>query len=281
MNSDDLIQKYSLKNSKFMDLYGINVHYCDEGRGEVILLLHGVFSSLHTFNKWTEILSQSYRVIRLDLPGFGLTGPSIDNEYAIDLYVGYVKKFMDNLGVQNFHIAGNSLGGWIAWEFAVANQDRVKKMILINSAGYITGWNYPLPFIIAQTPVLRKVFNYEIVPKVVVRRFLRQVIIDQSIVSDDLVNRYYDIIHREGNLEAFLRIANSKFTQNTNALKNLKTSTFVLWGSEDAWISSNDAEKFRKDLQHVSVKVYPGVGHIPMEEIPYDSASDILNFLKK
>ena len=74
MNSDDLIQKYSLKNSKFMDLYGINVHYCDEGRGEVILLLHGVFSSLHTFNKWTEILSQSYRVIRLDLPGFGLTG---------------------------------------------------------------------------------------------------------------------------------------------------------------------------------------------------------------
>ena len=275
MNSDDLIQKYSLKNSKFMDLYGINVHYCDEGRGEVILLLHGVFSSLHTFNKWTEILSQSYRVIRLDLPGFGLTGPSIDNEYAIDLYVGYVKKFMDYLGVQNFHIAGNSLGGWIAWEFAVANQDRVKKMILINSAGYITGWNYPLPFIIAQTPVLRKVFNYEIVPKVVVRRFLRQVIIDQSIVSDDLVNRYYDIIHREGNFEAFLRIANSKFIQNTNALKNLKTSTLVLWGSEDAWISSNDAEKFRKDLQHVSVKVYPGVGHIPMEEIPDESASDL------
>ena len=257
------------------------MHYCDEGRGEVILLLHGVFSSLHTFNKWTEILSQSYRVIRLDLPGFGLTGPSIDNEYAIDLYVGYVKKFMENLGVQNFHIAGNSLGGWIAWEFAVANEDRVKKMILINSAGYITGWNYPLPFIIAQTPVLRKVFNYEIVPKVVVRRFLRQVIIDQSIVSDDLVNRYYDIIHREGNLEAFLRIANSKFTQNTNALKNLKTSTLVLWGSEDAWVSSNDAEKFRKDLQHVSVKVYSGVGHIPMEEIPDESASDILNFLKK
>ena len=281
MNSNELILKYSLKDSKFMDLCGINVHYCDEGSGEVILLLHGVFSSLHTYNKWTEILSQSYRVIRLDLPGFGLTGPSIDNEYAIDLYVGYVKKFMDNLGVQNFHIAGNSFGGWIAWEFAVANEERVKKMILINSAGYITGWNNPLPLIIAQTPVLRKVFNFKIVPKVVVRRFLRQVIIDQSIVSDNLVNRYYDIIHREGNFEAFLRIANSKFIQNTNALKNLKISTLVLWGSEDAWISSNDAEKFQNDLQHVSVKVYPGVGHIPMEEVPSESALDVLNFLKK
>ena len=109
MNSDELIKKYSLPNSKFMELYGINVHYCDEGSGDVILLLHGVFSSLHTFDKWAEILSQSYRVIRLDLPGFGLTGPCIDNEYAIDLYVGYLKKFMDNLGVKNFHIAGNSL----------------------------------------------------------------------------------------------------------------------------------------------------------------------------
>tara|TARA_B100000963_G_scaffold341894_1_gene342123 strand:+ start:71 stop:448 length:378 start_codon:yes stop_codon:yes gene_type:complete len=118
-------------------------------------------------------------------------------------------------------------------------------MILINSAGYITGWNYPLPFIIAQIPVLRKVFNYEIVPKVVVRRFLRQVIIDQSIVSDDLVYRYYDIIYREVNFEAFLRIANSKFIENTNALKNIKTSTLVLWGSEDPWISSKTLKSFK------------------------------------
>ena len=70
MNSDDLIQKYSLKNSKFMDLYGINVHYCDEGRGEVILLLHGVFSSLHTFNKWTEILSQSKFNFVVQMPNY-------------------------------------------------------------------------------------------------------------------------------------------------------------------------------------------------------------------
>ena len=281
MNSNELIQKYSLVNSKFMELFGVKVHYCDEGSGEVILLLHGVFSSLHTFNRWAEILSKSYRVIRLDLPGFGLTGPSVDNEYAFDLYVGYLSKFMDNLGVRDFHIAGNSFGGWIAWEYAVSNEDRVKKMILIDSAGYVTGRNYPLPFIIAQTPVLRNVFSYEIAPKFVVRRFLRQVIKDHAVVSDQLVNQYYDIIHRKGNLKAFLRIANSKFVQNTRALKSLKTSTLVLWGSEDAWISSSDAERFRNDLQHVSVKVYAGVGHIPMEEIPEESALDVLNFLKK
>ena len=151
-----------------MDLYGINIHYSDEGSGDVILLLHGVFSSLHTFNKWAEHLCKSYRVIRIDLPGFGLTGPSIDNEYGMDLYIGYIRKFMDNLGVDKFHIAGNSLGGWIAWEFAVAHEERINKMVLVNAAGYVSGGSYPLPFVIAQTPVLRQVFNYEIVPKVVV-----------------------------------------------------------------------------------------------------------------
>ena len=281
MQTQELIQKYSLKCSKFMDLYGINIHYSDEGSGDVILLLHGVFSSLHTFNKWSEHLCKSYRVIRIDLPGFGLTGPSIDNEYGMDLYIGYIRKFMDNLGIDKFHIGGNSLGGWIAWEFAVAHEERINKMVLVNAAGYVSGGNYPLPFVIAQTPVLRQVFNYEIVPKVVVRRFLRQVIKDQYVVTDHLVDRYYDIIHREGNLEAFSRIANSKFIQNTHALRNIETPTLVLWGDEDAWISYHDAEKFKNDLKNVTVKIYKGVGHIPMEEIPELTANDVLNFLKK
>ena len=281
MQTQELIQKYSLKCSKFMDLYGINIHYSDEGSGDVILLLHGVFSSLHTFNKWSEHLCKYYRVIRIDLPGFGLTGPSIDNEYGMDLYIGYIRKFMDNLGIDKFHIGGNSLGGWIAWEFAVAHEERINKMVLVNAAGYVSGGNYPLPFVIAQTPVLRQVFNYEIVPKVVVRRFLRQVIKDQYVVTDHLVDRYYDIIHREGNLEAFSRIANSKFIQNTNALRNIETPTLVLWGDEDAWISYHDAEKFKNDLKNVTVKIYKGVGHIPMEEIPELTANDVLNFLKK
>lgn len=281
MQTQELIQKYSLKCSKFMDLYGINIHYSDEGSGDVILLLHGVFSSLHTFNKWAEHLCKYYRVIRIDLPGFGLTGPSIDNEYGMDLYIGYIRKFMDNLGIDKFHIGGNSLGGWIAWEFAVAHEERINKMVLVNAAGYVSGGNYPLPFVIAQTPVLRQVFNYEIVPKVVVRRFLRQVIKDQYVVTDHLVDRYYDIIHREGNLEAFSRIANSKFIQNTNALRNIETPTLVLWGDEDAWISHHDAEKFKNDLKNVTVKIYKGVGHIPMEEIPELTANDVLNFLKK
>ena len=75
--------------------------------------------------------------------------------------------------------------------------------------------------------------------------------------------------------------SNSKFIQNTHALRNIETPTLVLWGDEDAWISHHDAEKFKNDLKNVTVKIYEGVGHIPMEEIPELTANDVLNFLKK
>ena len=131
MELKELIEKYTLPDSKFMDLYGIKIHYTDQGKGDVILLLHGVFSSLHTFDNWANKLSENHRVIRVDLPGFGLTGPWTDNEYSINRYIEFIKEFMDKLDINKFHIAGSSLGGWIAWEFAVAMEHRIDKMILI------------------------------------------------------------------------------------------------------------------------------------------------------
>ena len=279
MELKELIEKYTLKDSKFMDLNGIKIHYADQGKGDVILLLHGVLSSLHTFDYWAKTLSKSHRVIRVDLPGFGLTGPWTDNTYNIKLYTEFIKEFMDKLGINKFHIAGNSLGGWIAWECAVAMEHRINKMILINSAGYITKPKYPLPFIIAKTPILSKVFNYPLVPKIVVRKILKQVIYDPSILTDEVVDRYYDLAHRKGNLEAFKIITNSKYTQNTNSLSKIKTSTLVIWGDKDSWISVKDAESFKNDLQNAKVIIYKEVGHIPMEENPEESCKDALDFL--
>lgn len=279
MELKELIEKYTLKDSKFMDLYGIKIHYTDQGKGDVILLLHGVLSSLHTFDNWANKLSENHRVIRVDLPGFGLTGPWTDNEYSINRYTEFIKKFMDKLNINKFHIAGSSLGGWIAWEFAVAMEHRIDKMILINSAGYINQGKYPWPFIIAKTPVLNQILNYQLVPKFVARKILKEVIYDSRIISDELVNRYYDLSHRKGNLKAFKTIANLPFKQNTDALKKISTSTLLLWGDKDSWISLKDVDSFKNDLQNAKVIIYKEVGHIPMEEIPEKSCKDALDFL--
>lgn len=274
---EDIISKYTDENSKYIDINGLNVHYKDEGEGEVLVLLHGTFSSLHTFDSWARILKKKYRVIRLDLPGFGITGPSSKNEYSISIFLDFIENFLNLLGVEKYHLAGNSLGGWLAWELAIKAKERIGKLILLNSAGYINDKNYPLPFVIAQTPVLRNVFNY--IPKAVVRRFIRQVFNNQAVVTDELVERYYCLIQREGNLNAFISIANSNLKQNTKSLQYLDVPVLIMWGQKDKWISPEHALFFEKDIPNSRVVIYEDVGHVPMEEIPEKSASDLSKFL--
>lgn len=181
------------------------------------------------------------------------------------------------LNVNKYHLAGNSLGGWLAWELALKAKDKIGKLVLLNAAGYINDKNYPLPFVIAQTPVLRNVFNY--IPKAVVRRFIRQVFNDQAVVTDELVERYYCLIQREGNLNAFISIANSKLKQNTESLNYLDIPVLIMWGDKDRWISPEHALFFKNDISNSRVLMYKDVGHIPMEEIPEKSANDLIEFL--
>lgn len=274
---EELIQKYTNEESKWIDVLGVNVHYRDEGSGPVLLLIHGTFSSLHTYDDWTKHLKTKFRIIRFDMPGFGLTGPNPSDEYSIELFVSFFKNFLDQLEIKECSVVGNSLGGWLAWEYALSDQERVKKLILLDAAGYINDNNYPLPFVIAQTPVLRNVFNF--IPKAVVRRFTRQVFFDQTKVTENVIERYYNLIHREGNKEAFVKIANTRYKQNTHSLRDLKIPVLVQWGHEDRWLDVEHAYKFQKDIPDCQLIIYEEVGHIPMEEIPEESALDAMEFL--
>ena len=279
MTTDELKEKYTYETSNFVTIDGLGVHYCDEGVGKVILLVHGTFSSLHTFDDWNEILKKQYRVIRLDLPGFGLTGPSPSYEYSIEDYSDFLDAFLEKLNIKSCSLAGSSLGGWICWEFAVKYENRVDELILINSAGYIGEKSMPLPFVIAKTPVLRNVFNY--VPRAVVRRFLRQVFEDQSKVTDKVVNRHYDLFHREGNKEAFVKLANSDHVYNTDRLTQLSIPVLIMWGANDNWINVKHSRNFERDIPNSEVVIYENVGHVPMEEIPEKSAADLISFLER
>lgn len=279
MSVEELIEKYTDEDSNFIEIDGLKVHYKDEGdrNAQPFVLIHGTFASLHAFDEWAKILKKQFRVIRMDLPGFGITGPNPNEKYSIEKYDEFIYKFIQELGVTSCYLAGNSLGGWLAWEFALQHQDCVDKLILIDAAGYINDKNLPLPFVIAQTPVLRNIFNF--VPLAVVRRFVRQVFCNQSKVTDELVQRYFDLFHRDGNKEAFVKIANTYYVQNTHSLFQLKVPTLVLWGEKDNWLNVEQSEKFMEDLPNAKRIVYENVGHVPMEEIPEKSAEDVLNFL--
>ena len=275
----DLLFKYTTDASRFLVIDNMMIHYRDEGEGDVLLLLHGAFSSLHTFNDWNKQLKKHYRVVRLDLMGFGLTGPNDANDYSIENHVRVLKTFLNILKIEKCHIVGNSLGGWLAWEFSYRYPKKVDKLVLIDSAGFLEEENDPLPYKFARTPVFGKIIKYVVRPQIL-EQFLRQVYFDQSKVTEQLITRYYELFTREGNPDAFLNFVNNPMPDNTATLKHITNETLILWGREDMWIPVHNAYRFHSLLINSKLKIYPKVGHLPMEEIPEESLLDVMNFLE-
>jgi pimeloyl-ACP methyl ester carboxylesterase len=275
----DLLFKYTTDASRFLVIANMMIHYRDEGEGDVLLLLHGAFSSLHTFNEWNKSLKKHYRVIRLDLMGFGLTGPNDANDYSMENHIRVLKTFLNILKIEKCHVVGNSLGGWLAWEFTYRYPQKVDKLVLIDSAGFLEEENVPIPFKLARTPVFGRIIKYVVRPQIL-EQFLRQVYFDQSKVTEQLITRYYELFNREGNPDAFLKLVNQPVSDNTAALKHINNKTLILWGREDMWIPVHNAYRFHAMLNNSTLKIYPKVGHIPMEEIPEESLLDVMNFLE-
>lgn len=272
------LQKYANEQSRFLVIDGSLVHFRVEGKGSPLLLIHGAFSSLHTFDQWASILSKKNQVIRLDLPGFGLSGSRIDHDYSMEKFVNFLSQFLQIIGIKKCHLVGSSLGGWLAWEFVLKYPGRVNKLALISSAGFLEDRNVPLPFKMARTPFIGKVIKYA-VKKNVLEQFVRQVYADENKVTPELVDRYYDLFSRDGNPEAFLSLANGKYKDHTKKLKNIKCPTLILWGEEDIWLPLENGYKFRDRIPQAKLIIYEGVGHVPMEEIPIDTAKDLQAFL--
>ncbi|MEZ4913163.1 MAG: alpha/beta hydrolase [Chitinophagales bacterium] len=275
-----LLIKYTNSASRFMVIDGAMIHYRDEGSGYPILLIHGSFSSLHTFNAWANELSLHYRVIRLDLQGFGLSDPREYIENPVEEFKSLLTRFLNILGVYNCHIAGSSLGGWIAWEFALAYPERIKKLVLIDAAGYLDKDNIPLPFKMAQAPFAGSMMRMAL-RRDLIEYFIKQVYADASKISTQLIDRYYELFMRKGNPEAFISLVNARYKDHSLHLKHLQTPTLILWGEADKWLGIKNAYRFEKDIPFAELITYPNVGHVPMEEIPEKSVHDVIRFLNK
>jgi pimeloyl-ACP methyl ester carboxylesterase len=280
---EQLKAKYALIPSQFIEVEGLQVHYRDEGVREdsvPIVLIHGTGSSLHTWDGWVDGLKSKHRVIRFDLPAFGLTGPNKTGDYSQRYYVGFVRALLSKLKVGRCIVAGNSLGGEITWEYAMAYPDQVKKMILVDAAGYPRNpKSMPIGFKLAQTPVLKHLVKY-ITPYSLVESSILNVYGDKSKVTPALVQRYYDMTLREGNRQALVdRMGQFVPDSNFVRLPLLHTPTLVLWGELDMLIPVEAAEHFHRDLPDDSLVVMKGLGHVPMEEDAAGSVRVVMDFI--
>lgn len=270
---------YALPESKFIELAGQRVHYTDEGKGEVVVLVHGTAASLHTWQAWVQGLKKDFRVIRMDLPAFGLTGPAADRNYSIASYVRFLENFFAALKIKQVSLVGNSLGGQIAWHFAAAHPDDVNKLILIDSAGLPRLNEIPVPIRIARMPVAGSL-GLVLSPRFLVRNSLKEVYFDRTKVTEELVTRYQTLALREGNRQAFVDRAQQLEDDQGKGIERIKIPTLIMWGRYDQWIPVAQAENFRKKLPWSQVIIYDNAGHIPHEEIPEQTLADAVKFLK-
>ncbi len=280
----ELIPIYANSSSQFMSILGMQVHYRDQGvqsDSVPLILLHGMSSSLNTWDSVVFYLANHRRVISLDLPGFGLTGPSPENMYNFDYYNKFIDSFTRRLQLTKFTLVGNSMGGSIAWNYALFNPAVVDKLVLIDAAGYPKrGESGSLGFKIASSPVINNILLFA-TPKALVRKSLETIYFDQYRVTDAQVERFHDMAIREGNRAAALLIFKGSFgtSQFKGKIKEIKTPTLVLWGDKDNLISVENAYQFNQDIKGSKLEVYPNVGHVPMEEVPERVAKSILDFI--
>jgi pimeloyl-ACP methyl ester carboxylesterase len=276
---DSLKIQYTDSNSHFMSVDGLEVHYKDEGSGTPIILLHGTSASLHTWDGWTkELIKNNYRVIRMDLPAFGITGANKDNLYDLPSYSKFLTDFVNQLELDKFILAGNSLGGSISWYYTSNNPEKVQKLILLDPAGFPSKKERPLVFELAEIPILNQILKH-ITPKSLIKDNLEQVYFDDSKVTENLVDRYHQMILREGSRAAFIERAKLEGQDYTELLYTIKSPTLIIWGEDDLWIPVEDSFKFKERMANSSLVIMKETGHVPMEEKPIESVALALSFL--
>lgn len=285
---EELVAAYTTPASQFITLPdGASAHVRDEGNkaGPALVLVHGSNSSLQTWEPWVKLLGGQYRIISLDLPGHGLTGAVPNGDYSRDGMVAFVHEITQKLGLTRYAIAGNSMGGGVAAEYAELYPNELTGLILVDAAGIPRtqgqGDKMPLAFQIARIPVLNKAMRW-ILPHKIVEEGVRKTFVDQSKVTPEMVKRYEDLNLCCGNREA----TGIRFTLPSNdvqvaeRLGEIRVPTLILWGDKDGLIPVIYANEYAKRINGSKLIIYPNVGHIPMEEVAEQSAQDVRAFLE-
>jgi pimeloyl-ACP methyl ester carboxylesterase len=280
-------KKYFTEESQYIEIDSNKLHIRQMGKGFPILLIHGSFSSLHTWETWQRVFSQDFTTISADLPGHGLTGPNPQEKYDADYYANLLWKLMHKLKYDSIAIAGNSMGGQVAYKMALLEPEKVKKLILLNSSGArisndtakFKDQNSFSVFSLINHPVFSKLMT-SITPKFLFRMSLEQVYYDKSKITEDKIQMYYDLMLHVGNREATLKRFSQRAPSEFEQLAKIKIPSLIMWGEHDSWIPVKHAYRFDSILPNSDLKIYPNAGHVPMEEIPIETAKDALGFLK-
>jgi pimeloyl-ACP methyl ester carboxylesterase len=276
----ELEKVYGSPKNAYVTALGVNLHYQDTGLSKntiPILFLHGFGASLQTWDTWAQALSDNYRVISVDLPGFGLTGEDPSGIYTDQRSVEVLEAFLKELNIPKVVLVGNSMGGKFAWQFAARYPNQVAKLVLISPDGYAShGMEYGKK---PDVPAVAQLYRY-FFSKMFLAMNLEPAYANPNTLNDALVNRYYDLMLAPGVRGAILaRMQQTVLQDPVPFLASIQVPTLLIWGEKDAFIpisNSNDYLKVMPNAKRVSL---PNIGHLPQEEQPSIGLQALKEFL--
>lgn len=280
---EGLVARWAPPPSTFIEVDGQIVHLRDVGpRGDPqpLVLIHGISSSLHTWEGWTQVLAAQRRVISFDLPGFGLTGPRADADYRPEADAHFVLRLLDTLKVTQAVLGGNSLGGEVAWRAALLDPARVRGLILVDSAGLpFERQALPLAWWAARVPGLNRIGEY-VLPRALVAQGLSLAYGGPQKISASLVDRHFELALRAGNRRALAeRLRQYRPGADAAAVSTLKLPTLILWGGRDALIPPQVGKDFQARIEGSQLLVFDDLAHLPHEEDPARTLAPLKSFL--
>lgn len=258
---------------------GTMLHMRDTGPkdAKAVVMIHGVASSLHTWEDWAQALDDEFRVIRFDLPGSGLSPPDPTEDYTDTRTVALLAELMDESGLERAALVGNSLGGRIAWTFAAAHPERVERLVLLAPDGFASP-----PFEYGKATEIPGVFDLMeyVLPRFMLRSNLEVAYAEPAKLDEATLTRYHDLLRAPGGRGALLeRFRQTILVDPEPRLATIDVPVLLLWGEEDGMIPVTNAADYERTLPDTTLVRLPGVGHVPMEEAPEVSLMPVRAFL--
>ncbi len=280
LNKDLVKKEYTTPISKFLKWRGGDIHYTDDGSGPTVLMIHGFGGCYRDFRILDSLINNHYRVIRIDLPGFGLSDfPKVDGadpDYN-KVYSDFFNFFLDTLHLDSMYVCGNSMGGMAAWELAVEHPNAVKKLVLFNAAGYDMQSVIKVAAGFFRHGYLHPFFERGMTTPMVKAGFA-MCFANKSIVTDDMAQHHADMLNKQGNLQTMFALATTSHFLDTTEIKKVSCPTLIVWGKEDVIVPYNHAYRFHRDIKNSRVILYSPCGHVPMIERPLEVQKDVEKF---